>query len=160
VRHDLHLLLVEDEAPKRGHIERLVRDVMPHARISTARSVNSALDILECERVGFLLLDMSLPTFDIGDRESGGRPQGFGGIEVLRHMTMAGIVCPTLIITGYEGFKTESGTTVDLARLRSELDDEFRPLLRGVLHYNSTYDEWKHALREALTNADLDDGCL
>ena len=152
---DLHLLLVEDEAPKRGHIERLVRDVLSNARISTARSVNSALDILENDNVDFLLLDMSLPTFDIGDRESGGRPQGFGGIEVLRYMTMAEITCPTLIITGYEGFKRESGTTVDLVQLRSELDEEFSHLLKGVLHYNSTYDEWKHTLRGALTNEKL-----
>ena len=157
MRSDLHLLLVEDEAPKRGHIERLIRDVLPTARISAARSVNSALDILESGDVDFLLLDMSLPTFDIGDRESGGRPQGFGGIEVLRHMTMAEITCPTLIITGYEGFKRESGATVDLAQLRSELDDEFGHIVQGVLHYNSTYDEWKYTLLEALTNANLGD---
>ena len=155
---ELHLLLVEDEAPKRGHIEKLVIDVLPGCRISLARSVNSALDVLETGEVDFLLLDMSLPTFDIGDRESGGRPQGFGGIEVLRHMTMAEIACPTLIITGYEGFKRETGATVDLAQLRAELDAEFRHILMGVLHYNSTYDEWKHALREALTGANLDHG--
>lgn len=153
---NLHLLVVEDEAPKRGHIERLVHEVLPSSRISLARSVNSALDILEESGVDFLLLDMSLPTMDIGDRESGGRPQGFGGIEVLRHMTMAGIACPTLIITGYEGFKRESGATVDLAQLRSELDEEFSAILKGVLHYNSTYDEWKHTLREALLRANLD----
>jgi CheY-like chemotaxis protein len=151
-----HILLVEDEAPKRGHIERLLRELLPTAQISIARSVNAALDILEAEKIDFLLLDMSLPTFDIGDRESGGRPQGFGGIEVLRHMTMAEILCPTLIITGYEGFKRESGATVDLAQLRTELVDEFSQILMGVLHYNSTYDEWKHTLREALTSADLE----
>jgi len=155
MQRSLHLLLVEDEAPKRGHIERLVRGVLPNARLSAARSVNSALDILESGNIDFLLLDMSLPTFDIGDRESGGRPQGFGGIEVLRHMTMAGITCPTLIITGYEGFKRESGATVDLAQLRSELDEEFTHMVQGVLHYNSTYDEWEHTLREALMNANL-----
>ena len=121
--------------------------------------MNSALDFLESRDIDFLLLDMSLPTLDIGDRESGGRPQGFGGIEVLRHMTMAEINCPALIITGYEGFKRESGATVDLVQLRSELDDEFSHILVGVLHYNSTYDEWKHALREALTSANLDRGC-
>ncbi len=155
MQNDLHLLLVEDEAPKCGHIVQLINDVLPNARISIARSVNSALAVLESTPVDFLLLDMALPTFDIGDREAGGRPQGFGGIEVLRHMTMAEIHCPTLIITGYEGFKRESGVTVDLTQLKSELDDEFHQMLKGVLHYNSTYDEWKHTLREALTNTNL-----
>ena len=30
-------------------------------------------------------------------------------------------------------------------------------MVQGVLHYNSTYDEWEHTLREALTNANLGD---
>jgi CheY-like chemotaxis protein len=141
---------VEDEAPKRGHIERLLQELAPGARVSLARSVNSALDVLESEPLTLLLLDMSLPTFDVGQRESGGRPQGFGGIEVLRHMVMAGIVCPTIVITGYEGFTREGGATVDLAQLRTELNEEFAGLLRGVLHYNSTYDDWKTMLGQAL----------
>lgn len=147
---DPHILLVEDEAPKRGHIERLLQELAPGARVSLARSVNSALDVLESEPLTLLLLDMSLPTFDVGQRESGGRPQGFGGIEVLRHMVMAGIVCPTIVITGYEGFTREGGATVDLAQLRTELNEEFAGLLRGVLHYNSTYDDWKTMLGQAL----------
>lgn len=144
-----HILLVEDEAPKRKHIESLLHELAPHARVSVARSVNSALDILEAETISLLLLDMTLPTWDVGDSEEGGRPQGFGGTEVLRHITMAEIACPTVIITGYEGF-IRDGATVDLAKLRAELVDEFPELLRAVLHYNSTYDEWKTALAATL----------
>lgn len=141
-----HVLLVEDEAPKRGHIEKLLKDIAPSARVSSARSVNSALDIIEVDPVDLLLLDMSLPTYDMGERERGGRPQGFGGIEVLRNMVMADIVCPTVVITGYEGFTREGGGIVDLAQLRSELEAEFPDYVRAVLHYNSTYDDWKVAL--------------
>lgn len=104
MRAEPHILIVEDEAPKSKHIEDLVMSLAPTARLSTARSVNSALDCLADEQVDLLLLDMSLPTFDVGERESGGRPQAFGGTEVLRHMTMAEIACPTVVITGYEGF--------------------------------------------------------
>jgi len=152
------MLLVEDEAPKRRHIETLLRDLAPTARISTAKSVNSALDILEREPVDLLVLDMSLPTFDVGERESGGRPRGFGGTEVLRHITMAEITCPTVVITGYEGFKSDSGGTVDLGQLRGELAEEFPELLRAVLHYNSTYDEWKTVLAETLVAVGLREG--
>jgi hypothetical protein len=111
--------------------------------------------VLEAESVSLLLLDMSLPTFDVGERESGGRPQGFGGIEVLRHMTMAEISCPTVVITGYEGFTREGQKTVDLAQLRAELDEEFPTLLRAVLHYNSTYDEWKTVLARTLVSTGI-----
>lgn len=153
--HKARILLVEDEAPKRRHIETLLTELVPARHIVVARAVNSALDILEAGPVDLLILDMSLPTFDVGERERGGRPQGFGGTEVLRHMAMAEIVCPTVIITGYEGFVREGGGTVDLAQLRSELLAEFPGLLRAVLHYNSTLDEWKTALRKTLTETGL-----
>ena len=95
-------MLVEDEAPKREHIQRFLDAVGFAIELVFARSVNSALDKLESEKPDLLLLDMSLPTFDIGERESGGRPQGFGGTEVLRQMEMLGLSCPTIVITGYE----------------------------------------------------------
>lgn len=153
--HDPCVLLVEDEAPKRRHIETLLGEYIPGVRILIARSVNAALNVLESESVDLVILDMSLPTFDVGERERGGRPQGFGGTEVLRYMAMAEIACTTVIITGYEGFVREGGSTVDLAQLRSELMTEFPGALRAVLHYNSTFDEWKTVLRETLSQVGL-----
>ncbi|MBZ9881960.1 response regulator [Mesorhizobium sp. CA10] len=149
------ILVVEDEAPKRRHIEALLVDLVPTAKLLFARSINSALDVLETGPIDLLILDMSLPTFDVGERERGGRPQGFGGTEVLRNMAMAEIECPTIVITGYEGFVREGGSTVDLAQLRNELMDEFPSVLRAVLHYNSTFDEWKTVLRSMLVETGL-----
>lgn len=155
MQREPQVLLVEDEAPKRHHIETLLKDLTPAARILFARSVNSALDVLETGTIDLLILDMSLPTFDVGERERGGRPQGFGGTEVLRNMAMSEIQCPTVVITGYEGFVREGGSTVDLAHLRTELMEEFPNVLRAVLHYNSTFDEWKTVLGATLAEAGL-----
>ncbi|MCM8732546.1 response regulator [Hephaestia sp. GCM10023244] len=155
MQREPRILLVEDEAPKRHHIETLLKDLTPSARILFARSVNSALDVLETGAIDLLILDMSLPTFDVGERERGGRPQGFGGTEVLRNMAMSEIECPTVVITGYEGFLREGGSTVDLAQLRTELMDEFPKVLRAVLHYNSTFDEWKTVLSVTLVETGL-----
>lgn len=152
---NIAILLVEDDEPKRAHIERFLYAFGPGISISVAKSVNSALDALEQALPDLLLIDMSLPTFDIGERESGGRPQGFGGIEIMRHMTLAEISCPTIVITGYEAFLREAGKRVDLSQMRRELEQEFPQLLRGVLHYNSTYDEWKKQLAAALTEFEL-----
>lgn len=148
----LDVLLVEDEDPKRAHIENYLGALDWGVTIRIARSVNSALDALEIARPHLLLLDMSLPTFDIGDGEGGGRPQGFGGIEVLRQMTLSEWRCPTIVITGYEAFPRESGKTVDLSQLRSELEIEFPAIMKGVLHYNSTFDEWKSQLNKTLSD--------
>lgn len=150
VVNSVQILLVEDDAPKRTHVERFLKLLDPTMTITVARSVNSALDELETHVPDLILLDMSLPTFDISDRESGGRPQVFGGAEILRHMTLAGINCPTVVITGYEAFPREAGKPVDLSFMRSELEREFPQLIRSILHYNSTYDEWKTELQKTL----------
>lgn len=73
--NSIHILLVEDEAPKRTHIERFLKSLSSEITITIAQSVNSALDALEKQLPDLLLLDMSLPTFDVGERESGGRPR-------------------------------------------------------------------------------------
>jgi len=148
--NNLHILLVEDEAPKQAHIQDFLKEMAPGIAITIAKSVNSALDALDSAIPDLLVLDMSLPTFDVGEREGGGRPQGFGGIEVLRNMALEEINCPTIVITGYEAFLREAGKTVDLSQIRAELVKEFPQLIKGVLHYNSTYNEWKTALKKVL----------
>lgn len=149
----VRILLVEDEAPKCTHIKCFLEDLSSELNITIAGSVTSALDALEQEVPDLLILDMSLPTFDVKGRESGGRPQGFGGVEILRNMVMDEICCPTIIITGYDAFPREGGVTVDLAQVSAEWTEEFPQLIKGILHYNSTYDEWKTMLKKALTKS-------
>jgi CheY-like chemotaxis protein len=152
----LRILVVEDEAPKLNHIERFIHSFNFEIEIVAARSVNAALDVLETSLPDLILLDMSLPTFDIGERESGGRPQGFGGIEILRYMILADLNCPAIVVTGYEAFIKESGKHVDLSQIRTELAKEFPVIFRGILHYNSSYDEWCDALLQSFKETGID----
>jgi CheY-like chemotaxis protein len=155
---NLKILLVEDESPKRRHVERFLQRWSATISLEVAMSVNSALDALELSSPDLLLLDMSLPTFDISKDEAGGRPQGFGGVEILRHMTLAGIRCPTIVITGYEAFPTGAGKNVELSELKENLGKEFPELFLGVLHFNSTYEEWKIGLERTLVGLGLTHG--
>lgn len=145
----MKLLLVEDEAPKRAHVTRFIEECALNCSVECCRSVTSALDSLENAPPDLMILDMSLPTFDIDENEDGGRPQGFGGLEVLRYMTMAEITCPVVVLTGYDAFKRHDGT-IDLSKIRSELHAEFPSFLLAVLHFNSSFDEWRPQLAELL----------
>lgn len=146
----MHALLVEDESPKLAHIRRFMRDSFSNVSVLDARSVSTALDAIEDESFDLLLLDMSLPTFDVGHGEHGGRPQGFGGIEILRHIAMAGLVLPTIVLTGYEAFPDETGTLIDLDTLRQRMTDEFHETVIAVVHFNSSLDDWKASLRPVI----------
>lgn len=154
---NLNILIVEDEDPKSTQIELFLRGLCIPMDIRSAKSVNSALDCLDEKTPDLILLDMSLPTIDvdISKKESGGRPQGFGGVEVLRYMKYSGMSCPTIVVTGYEAFPREGGD-LDIAQLTSELEREFPNTLHGVLHYNSTYETWKSELKMAFERFSLD----
>jgi hypothetical protein len=65
-------------------------------------------------------------------------------------MKLSGVSCPVIVITGYEAFPREAGKPVELSQIKEELAMEFPSMLVGMLHYNSTYEEWKHELRENL----------
>ncbi len=147
---NLKILLVEDETPKITQIELFLRGLCIPMDIRYAKSVNSALDLLDEEIPDLMLLDMSLPTIDVDicAGESGGRPQGFGGIEVLRYMVLSEISCPTIVVTGYEAFPREGGD-LDISQLGLELEIEFPRIVQKILHYNSTYETWKNELRAA-----------
>ncbi|UST89283.1 response regulator [Pseudomonas siliginis] len=151
------ILIVEDEVPKSTQIELFLRALCLPMIIKTVRSVNSALDNLDESTPDLVLLDMSLPTIDVDipNKESGGRAQGFGGIEVLRYMSFMGMSCPTIVITGYEVFPREGGD-IDIPELRKELIEDFPNIIHGVLHYNSTYETWKTELRAAFETFKMD----
>ena len=146
----IHTLLVEDEGPKLAHIRRFIQGSFSNVSVSDARSVSTALDAIDEEEFDLLLLDMSLPTFDVGHGEHGGRPQGFGGIEILRHISMAGLVLPTIVLTGYEAFPDEAGTLIDLNTLRTRMTKEFPETVVAVVHFNSSLDDWKMTLQPVI----------
>lgn len=142
----MRMLMVEDEVPKQRHIASFLDEFVQNLDLYVARSVNSAVEILEAQSFDLMLLDMSLPTFDQDNDESGGRPQGFGGIEVAREMQMSGIKCKVIVITGYEVFPKGDGGQLNIGQLKTDLENEFEGLVVGVLHYNSAVDEWKSSL--------------
>jgi CheY-like chemotaxis protein len=139
----MRMLMVEDEVPKQRHISSFLNEVVRDLDLQVARSVNSAVERLEGQTFDLMLLDMSLPTFDQDNDESGGRPQGFGGIEVVREIQMAGVRCMIVVITGYEVFPKGDSGQLNIRQLKDDLEGEFKDLVVGVLHYNSAVDEWK-----------------
>lgn len=145
-RDYLKILLVEDEVPKQEHILNSLREIRPLAKVAIARSVRSAIEAMQSTPPPqLMLLDMSLPTFDVGPKESGGRPQNFGGVEVLRYMDLYELHFPTIVITAYEAF-SRAGRAVDHGSLDEQLREEHPKSYRGLIYYNSLFSEWRTAL--------------
>lgn len=126
-----------------------MRESFSNISVSDARSVSTALDAIDEEVFDLLLLDMSLPTFEIGHGEHGGRPRS-RGIEILRHISMARLVLPTIVLTGYEAFPDEAGTLIDLNTLRSRMMEEFPETVVAVVTLQFLLDDWKVSLRSII----------
>jgi CheY-like chemotaxis protein len=150
----MRILLIEDEAPKQGHIRAALEEIRPTANISVARSVRSAIQEMQTSPPDLMLLDMSLPTYDVGPQESGGRPQNLGGIEVLRYMDLYDLAFPTIVITAYEAF-SKNGKPVDHGSLDVQLQAEHPSSYRGLIYYNSLFSEWRVELSALIKKVEL-----
>lgn len=146
----MNVLLVEDEAPKLTNLLEFINGEYPELNVVTAKSVRSAVDALRAEKsFGLVILDMSLPTFDIENGESGGAPQGFGGLEVMRFMERTDQSIPVIIVTAYTAF--DGGVrTLGLDELKQNLVTDYPDIFRALVYYNIVFGTWVSELREAI----------
>jgi CheY-like chemotaxis protein len=144
------VLVVEDDEDKRRQIGELLRDHFQQIEIKEAKSQQSGLKSILEGAFDLIILDMTMPTFDITAREDGGRPQAYGGRELLRHMKRRSIRAPAVVLTQFDRF----GEGADLLTLR-ELDEELRREhpgnYAGAVHFSVTDEEWKGDLLRVIS---------
>ena len=145
----IQILIADDESPKLESLRDFVIASESRATVKTSRSVRSTLDELQCNTFDLLILDMSLPTFDVAPGEKGGRAQNLGGEEVLRYMEFYECECPVIIVTQFDHF-FEGGRHVSLEQVAERLHVEHPNTFRRVIHYaGSTSPGWRaEVLRE------------
>ncbi|WP_288944848.1 response regulator [uncultured Marinobacter sp.] len=146
------ILLVEDEAPKAQKVKGCISEVFVDSEFHVCRSVRSGMDYIDRNRYDLVVLDMSLPTFDIGEDEFGGRPQGFGGVEIMRDMQNNEILTPVIVVTAYETFpllgdeESEPSKEVSILELSHMLKEEFPENFVELIRYDTYLSDWKDSL--------------
>jgi CheY-like chemotaxis protein len=145
----MNVLLVEDEDPKLAPVLRYLEEQHPDLIVSVVRSVKSALAALREQIPDLLLLDMSLPTFDISESEPGGRPQGFGGIEIVRYLDSVDARVPIIVLSAYEAFSRD-GKNIQLKTLGSEMMRDYPELIIGIVYFNPIQGIWGKELSDAI----------
>jgi CheY-like chemotaxis protein len=141
----MRALLVEDDENKRAQILRLVREGWPEAEIETAGSYRGGLDRIQNRQFDLVLLDMTMPTYDIDFDEEGGRPRAFAGRDILRQMERRGIAAPVVVVTQFDKFG-EGGETKTRDQLDRELAAAHPSNYRGMVYYNTALEGWKEEL--------------
>lgn len=142
----MRLLLIEDDAFKAKRICKFLADRFSLHDVSVERSVSAGLSrIFSWPAPEVILLDMSLSTYDVGPRETGGRPQNFGGIAVLEHMSRRKFLAPVIVITQFDTFPKDN-VEMSLDDIRVDLKKRFPDAFAGLVYYSSREAEWEGTL--------------
>jgi CheY-like chemotaxis protein len=145
----MKLLLVEDDEFKATDIAKVLADSLPGALVERATSVTSALRAMTKDRFSLVLLDMSLPTFDLSGPGGGGSPQGQGGVEVLRLAHRLENRSSFVIVTQYPDVEID-GHDVPLSRAARALRSRFHVDVKDCILYEFDGDTWREPLRDCL----------
>jgi CheY-like chemotaxis protein len=148
----MKLLLVEDDDNKRQQVVELLHTSFPKAELTVAKSLISGLRTLKQIRPDAVLLDMTLPNYDVVEGESGGGLHAFGGEEFMRQALRFGIMPAVIVITQFERFG-DPPNDKGLKELDAELRTGFPQIYKGAVYYHASIYDWTQELISLLESA-------
>ncbi|NOU13845.1 MAG: response regulator transcription factor [Methylococcaceae bacterium] len=151
----MKILVIEDDEDKTKKLEEFICAEFPSASMQFAKSLNSGLKALIAERndLDLILLDMSMPIFDISQQEpSGGAPENFAGSELLAQMCLRSINVPVIVVTMFDSFGAAPNQK-SLEQLVAELKECYSPPFKGLVYYNSIQEGWRSALKQLINES-------
>lgn len=141
----MQILLIEDNSNKLKQIKRVLTEICPESNIEEAYSFNSGVRKVYENKWNLIILDMSLPTYDITHTESGGDKKPVAGKNIMKRMLNRKIIVPVVIITQFETFDDDR---ISLNSLNAEFQDGFKEIWKGTVFYGN--DDWSIDLKEIL----------
>ncbi|WP_184546126.1 response regulator [Mucilaginibacter sp. FT3.2] len=139
------ILLVEDDEDKRKQLVNFINLKIP-SELTEARSFQSGLKALKSQSFDLILLDMTMPTFDINPpKEGGGRSQPFGGEMLLAEMVRREINTKVIVVTQFDLFG-KGDEEITLKDLDVRLKERFPDNYLGAIPYRISYTSWEDAL--------------
>jgi CheY-like chemotaxis protein len=147
----MRVLIVDDDDNKRRQLCRAVNDTVATPEITEGRSYQGALRARIAGNFELILLDMTMPTFDVASDDDGGRTQAYAGRELLRQMDARGVRTPTIVVTQYEQFGGEAGLT--LSELNTQLATLHPEVYVGSIFFDITTAKWRRELDALIRKA-------
>ncbi len=147
----MKILVIEDDDNKYNPVRNFLIELYNNnVTIIHKKSFQSGMEILYAEKFDLLILDMSIPNFDVTELDDGGDTLDRGGEFILEEMDRENIITKSIIITQYEEFKG-----VSLAEIDKNLMEEFKESYLGCVSYNTGYDNWKNELEQLIKTNNL-----
>lgn len=138
----MKILIVEDDLHKLEQISSFIMEVFGDYKIVHAGSYQSAVKKLKEDDFELIVLDMSIPTFDIEADVSSGRPRSFGGRDILLQMKIKKIETKAIVVTQFDSFGP-GGSKVNLDTLIKQLQRLYPSTYAGTVYYKASSEDWK-----------------
>lgn len=141
----MKVLLVEDDEEKRQQLSLFMQEEFG-AQVTEARSRQSGVGALLRDQYDLIILDMTMPTYDVTPTEDGGRSQAYAGRDILQQMERRGISTKAIVVTQFDRFGSAEDE-VTLLTLDAQLETAFPDTYAGAIYYNVGYAGWRENLR-------------
>ena len=143
----MNILLIEDDDYKAKQIMEFVNTL--GYVVDVKKAYNSGMKALVNNQYDLVLLDMTIPSFELSPEHPTSRIRKYGGRDVLSEMERCEILIPSIIITQYKVFDDGEKS---LEILNEELEEEYGQIYKGLVYYNSSIVDWKDKLQNIISN--------
>lgn len=145
----MRILLVEDDEHKMNDIIAFLDSIKKNIVISTARSVESGVQSAVDNPYDLILLDMTIPNFDITEKSDGGKSYKNGGEIIVKELLDEEVKFRCAVITQYETFNNETIEQIS-QRILQLCGDNYL----GYVKYSTNKDSWKQKLKDLIENVE------
>ncbi len=144
----MRFLLIEDDMHKTQHIIDHISSTFGNKiSVDKVRSYQSGLEAIMTQTYDLVLLDMSLPNYDLSPTEDGYRFDAFAGRNILSEMKRKNKKTRVVVITQYVTLG-DGADRMTLQELRDQLSREYPDSYRGAVYYSSSETNWKDSLND------------
>ena len=144
----MKILLVEDNQDKINKIGAFLKEEFNDYYIEIKTSYQSALKEIMSNhsKYSLILLDISLPTYDVAPDEPGGEPMPLAGEGILKEMYYADIMTNVIVVTMYVNFVDKT----KIEDLDKRFIEEYSDNYKGYVYFASNQNSWKEKLKNKI----------
>lgn len=143
----MKILFVEDDDNKVSDVKKFLIELLPNVDITIKNSSTSGIRELREKTFDLIILDMSLPLYDLNYSDDDF--ETFAGIDILEEMSRIGINTNVMVITAFDVLGEND---VNIQQLDLQMNEDFPEMYKGIIHYQKSSLEWTSELTKILSS--------
>lgn len=143
----MRILIIEDDLFKLNALKSIIEKHFVECVIDVAKSYQTGCDAAFGNKYDLLILDMTIPNFDIVNNENGGNTLKNGGELIMRELLDENEDFNAVIISQYETFGGETIEQID-----NRLKDLCSSKYHGWITYSTNNNDWQEKLLNTIKN--------